>query len=75
MTGKIQASLFLTDSEREEILNLADSLLESDVESEEELEVAQRWAGILYRLVLGKRLQGSQHFPTVLYRSKDASSD
>lgn len=55
---------------------MADALLDSDQETEEELAVAQRWAKILYSLVFGKQLKdGVIHYPILLMRDKDESTD
>lgn len=52
---------------------MAESLLDSEFETMEEWDIAKRWSQILYSLVFGKKMQGTQHFPVVLQKDKDES--
>jgi hypothetical protein len=74
MTGKIRARLFLTNSENETILDIAEAIMESDFDTEEEMELGKKWAKLLYQLVFGKTWDGKTHYPVVLESIRDDES-
>jgi len=56
MIEKFNVRLFLTDSEREHLLKLEDTLHEIDFDNEEQMKQAYTWCKIIGRLVFGKKL-------------------
>lgn len=72
MTDDVSAALFLTDSEREMMFNMADHLLQEDVQTMEEWERNQHWARLLLQTVLGKchYQTKQQFFPITLVKGK-----
>jgi hypothetical protein len=63
MTERFKARLFLTNSERESLLHLSDTLMSQDVDTMEEWDQLQKWSDILVKLVLGK---GEDFYPVVI---------
>jgi hypothetical protein len=59
---KYYLKLFLNNIEREELLVLHDTLMNIEVESEEQLDQRDRWLNIISKLIFGK----SGHFPVTI---------
>lgn len=66
MTGKWRTRLFLTGSEREDVYEMIDFLLDHEKDSMEEEERHHRWAALLTKLVQGK----GKNFPVTLEKNK-----
>lgn len=54
MTEKFKARLFLTQDEMEELMDLVDSLEQTDLEDENDIDRVKNWMSIILSLVLGK---------------------
>jgi len=76
MTANFNVNLFLTDSEREELLKLHDTLYDIDYDTEEQMAQGEKWARIISRLIFGKVLYKNSAYPMALIpRKPDESID
>ena len=66
MTGKVKVNLFLTDSEKETLLDLHDMVSVVEPEREQDFRTKDKILNVISRIVFGKVIDGKVRYPLMV---------